>query len=69
MALRRFPAGMREVILVAKIAERLATALRSAIITDRGSAVGALSNGCPPAAHRVANGTVFVFDLAGGKHC
>ena len=63
MPLGRFPAGVRQVIVIAKIAERIAAALGSAIITDRGSTVAALSNIRLTAANRVP--TKFIFNLTG----
>ena len=55
-------------IVIAKIAERLAAALGSTIITDRGSTVSALSNSRLTAANCVQTRTKFIFNLTGWMH-
>lgn len=58
---------MRQVIAVAKIAERLTATLGSAIITDRGSTVSASGNSRLAAANYVPR-TKFEFNLTGWMH-
>jgi hypothetical protein len=59
---------MRQVIVVAKIAERLSAALRAALIAKQDSAINAFSNRRLGAANCVPARTELKLDLAGWKH-